>query len=258
MALTSRQSQALWRQHNQTRSSFYKKYVRDFRKLYALQGDSFLEAYKNTGTIVPEDLMPLATQALFVDLYVETGTDFAVIGVMSIKAVDPVVLSWEQQMASYALNECAQSLASIKETNFLQAQSIIRQTTASAIEQGLGTDATARLIEKNILQEWRRYAKFSSERIARTEVIAASNRGAVMGAESTGLRLRKIWLTALDDRERTAHRDMMSGDQANGIPMNEPFIVGGEALMQPGDKAGTPGNVINCRCAVSFLSDLTR
>ncbi len=237
------------------RSSFYKKYVRDFRKLYAVQGESFLKAYKATGVIVPEDLLPLATQALFVDLYVNTGTDFAVLGVMTIKAhTDPVVLSWEQQMTQYALNEGAVSLNSINETNFLQAQEAIRKATATAIEQGLGVDETARLIEDSIKKEWRRYAKFSSERIARTEVVAASNRGAVMGAESTGLRLRKIWLAALDGREREAHA-MANGQE---VGLREPFSVGGQMLAQPGDKNGSPENVINCRCAVSFLSDLTR
>ena len=32
------------------------------------------------------------------------------------------------------------------------------------------------------------------------------------------------------------------------IPLDEAFIVGGEALMYPGDPAGSPGNVINCHC----------
>jgi uncharacterized protein with gpF-like domain len=32
--------------------------------------------------------------------------------------------------------------------------------------------------------------------------------------------------------------------------IDEPFDVGGEQLMYPGDPAGSPGNTINCRCTV--------
>jgi hypothetical protein len=35
--------------------------------------------------------------------------------------------------------------------------------------------------------------------------------------------------------------------------MDQPFIVGGEALQFPGDPAGSPEMVINCRCGTSFL-----
>lgn len=58
--------------------------------------------------------------------------------------------------------------------------------------------------------------------------------------------LLKRWLTAGDERVRPAHV------AANGqtVPWNEPFIVGGERLMYPTDRAGSPGNVMRCRCKV--------
>lgn len=34
------------------------------------------------------------------------------------------------------------------------------------------------------------------------------------------------------------------------VPANDPFIVGGEKLMFPGDNTGSPWNVYNCRCAM--------
>lgn len=90
-----------------------------------------------------------------------------------------------------------------------------------------------------------------AERIARTEV-----HGAVQGAQlayAGGLPrtagVRKEWLATPDARTREAHR------HADGQtrPLSEPFLVGGEPLMFPGDPAGTPDEVINCRCSMLML-----
>lgn len=90
-----------------------------------------------------------------------------------------------------------------------------------------------------------------AERIARTEV-----HGAVQGAQlayAGGLTdmpgVRKEWLATPDARTREAHR------HANGQtqPLAEPFLVGGEPLMFPGDPTGTPDEVINCRCSMLML-----
>ena len=84
-----------------------------------------------------------------------------------------------------------------------------------------------------------------SERIARTEMQAATNKGALSAYEQSGVVEQKMWLATLDDRTRdhhlTAHRQV--------VPLEAPFLVGGEDLMQPGD--GSPANSINCRCSVA-------
>jgi len=35
---------------------------------------------------------------------------------------------------------------------------------------------------------------------------------------------------------------------AQPIPVDQPFRVGPDNLMHPGDPSGSPGNVINCQC----------
>ena len=42
--------------------------------------------------------------------------------------------------------------------------------------------------------------------------------------------------------------DLFGSVGSHRIPVDDPFIVGGEELMFPGDPNGSPGNVINCRC----------
>lgn len=87
--------------------------------------------------------------------------------------------------------------------------------------------------------------------VATTEVHRAWNMGALAAAlraqQSLGP-LTKRWNAKDDRRTRPAH------DRADGqtVPINQPFIVNMEALMIPGDPAGSPSNVINCRCKPQF------
>lgn len=61
--------------------------------------------------------------------------------------------------------------------------------------------------------------------------------------------LSKQWDTRMDNKERPAHRDANNDIQ----PLKQPFIVGGEELLFPGDPTGKPSNVINCRCQIRLL-----
>ena len=83
-----------------------------------------------------------------------------------------------------------------------------------------------------------------SERIARTEMLSASNRGALEAYRQSGVVERKRWLAARDDRTRDAHAE------ANGqtVALDVPFLVMGESVMAPGE--GSAANSINCRCTI--------
>jgi SPP1 gp7 family putative phage head morphogenesis protein len=84
-----------------------------------------------------------------------------------------------------------------------------------------------------------------SERIARTETIASSNRGAIEGYQETGIVHKKEWLSALDERVRESHIN------ANGqvVGIDEDFYVGAGHGPSPG-AIGLPEEDINCRCTV--------
>lgn len=62
---------------------------------------------------------------------------------------------------------------------------------------------------------------------------------------------RKEWVAVLDNRTRVAHV-MADGLR---VPVNQPFIVDGERLNNPGDTSlgATAGNIINCRCIAAYL-----
>jgi HK97 family phage portal protein len=100
----------------------------------------------------------------------------------------------------------------------------------------------------------------SAETIARTETIGALNGGTLQAAKVSGVAKAKRWLAGMDDRTRETHYQAHDEYQANPIPVDEDFIVGGVALSAPGVARGggpeTAAEVINCRCSMTFVVDL--
>jgi hypothetical protein len=87
-----------------------------------------------------------------------------------------------------------------------------------------------------------------ARRIARTETHTASMVGQFGAARASPLQYRKTWLATEDARTRPDHAEANGQTQ----PLDEPFTVGDEELMFPGDPNGSPGQVINCRCVMTL------
>jgi hypothetical protein len=87
-----------------------------------------------------------------------------------------------------------------------------------------------------------------TEMIARTEIIGASNQGALQAYKQSGVVAKKAWLAALDERTRPTHEQAHYIYQAEPIPIDAYFIVGGAQMSGPGD--GPAQEVINCRCTI--------
>ena len=103
----------------------------------------------------------------------------------------------------------------------------------------------------NRLSNVERMSLSSAIRNARTMVTGAENRGredSYIQAEQDGIVLVKEWMSADDDRTRDSHRDQSQGGVGGEVAeINEPFSNG---LMYPGDPAGDPAEVYNCRCTM--------
>lgn len=91
-----------------------------------------------------------------------------------------------------------------------------------------------------------------SERIARTEMLNATNYGAVQAYEDSGVVGSKMWLATPDERTRDAHAEA----DRQVVPLSSDFLVGGELIPYPG--AGSPGNGINCRCTTAPIISETK
>ena len=234
------ETQAYWRQINSKRTKYFKLYARKWARFYNAQM-KILREDKTAEIFKVEDV-----SKLFEEMYREVGLDFAKYGYAAVitKAESYLEDYWLNQMSEYALSKGVSSIKSISATGKEAASEIIRKLTAEAIEQGYSIDELARYIDDNLWDEWKIVSKYSAERIARTEIIAASNYGSDQGARSTGLPLVKTWLTAMDGRERDSHAALNN----ETVTINEKFSNG---LMFPGDKtSGSTEEIINCRCSV--------
>lgn len=89
--------------------------------------------------------------------------------------------------------------------------------------------------------------------IARTETIGALNGGRYDGHMAVAGRLggafERIWVSTLDTRTRPTH----VAAEGQRAPLDGTFAVGDGHLRFPGDPAGPPEEVIQCRCTTLLV-----
>lgn len=130
-----------------------------------------------------------------------------------------------------------------------------------AIARGLEDGKDIRTISGDIqrLIGSRGFYRWQALRIARTETTAASNFGALQAGNTSGVVMKKVWVSSSDGRTRRIPRDVydhrvMDGEEVDpDLPFEVPGKLGADLLLFPGDPRGEAGNVINCRCAVALV-----
>lgn len=155
---------------------------------------------------------------------------------------------FERRIQSYLAASGARAVVAAKTT-----QDQIRAAIVAADAAGLSQAELARQIRRGVpdlpgIGFWSPQVR--SQIIARTEVHTASTSASEEAAKATGVVERKEWVSAEDDRTREDH------SEADGqvVGLDESFEVGGERLAFPGEPAGPPAQVINCRCVVAYIT----
>lgn len=121
----------------------------------------------------------------------------------------------------------------------------ITASVTSGILQGKSVKGLSDDLQKRIPT----MSRDSAIRAARTAVTGAQNAGrqdSYVAANKMGIKIRKRWVATKDSRTRHAH-GMADGKT---VDYDQPFDIGGEKLMYPGDPSGSPWNVYNCRCTM--------
>lgn len=125
----------------------------------------------------------------------------------------------------------------------------IEQQITKGIEDGLSLDQVIRNILINTDMP-----RYRAERISRTENMLAASYAEEIGVAKTGLETVKVWLSVDDKRTRHDHRLVDNQER----PADEPFNVGGYAMMRPGDSqtqnvmglVAPASEIVQCRCVL--------
>ena len=97
------------------------------------------------------------------------------------------------------------------------------------------------LIEKRVAKVFGFTSKVRTNRIARTEIIGATNAGTFEAMVNSGVVDTKKWLNSRDAKVRETHQI------SEVIPLKDRFSNG---LRFPGDWTGDVSEIVNCRCTM--------
>lgn len=236
-----RQEQIVDRAVLKYRARIAREIARAMRKLYASGGSyvDLIEHQKRMRLI----LEPLWKDSIkgSVDIVDggKKGLSFAEIEVKEFEV--PTTPKADKIAVNFLILYAAQKITEITETT----QKDVAEFIAKALEDGLGEKETGSLLRSIIPFK----SASRAQTIARTESHQASQVAAHRIAQGSGMRMKKQWAASRGERTRHAHREA----DGQTVEMDQPFVVGGEQLMYPGDPSGSARNVINCRCAVVYV-----
>lgn len=219
-----------------------------FRSEIARAMRDITDRYEVTGDVMPPRDHRENVERLFEDMAFASVTTFAGRVVDQGKALGMIETkeSFTERFRRFALSYVQREAVRRKITSITETT---RERIISEVDKGYRAGLGVAEIARSIRDSVPTISTLRGAIIARTETHGAANFGADVAAKETGLPLRREWIAAADERTRQSHRE------ADGqvVDMEQAFDVGGALLMYPGDPDGPPGEVVNCRCAVSHI-----
>lgn len=245
-----------WQEINNKRLPYIRSGERLFKGMYDDIRRELIASFQNLTT--PEEIISFSTsirideikvRAAYEKFYLRTGMGFAkwIIKSNRLQMERKQEDLWEEKIIEYVRAFCGGNITSVIKTHYSDVERIARKVVEQGINEGWGIDKISRSIRnaQGEIDLWK------ARRIARTEVVAASNEGVKVGAEDLPGNKEKVWISTFDDRARPDHMAMDS----IRVPMNELFTLpSGVRLEYPGDqKVNVPEETINCRCGYEII-----
>ena len=215
--------------------------------------EAFVDSLTATGDMSWFDQIPMRW-AMYVEdflleefqgLFLSGGLSAWISSPVGRVAVTELADAWisvvNQSAVDYAL-EASNRMKDVGQT----AWNDIKNKVSKSIEDGTSTEKLKELIQQN-----RRFSEYRADTIARTETSNAYNNGDWAGVQALGEYgpTYKYWVATLDARGRPEHIAVNNVT----LPINDPFVVGGEEMMFPHSPGASAGNVVNCRCRALWL-----
>ncbi len=171
----------------------------------------------------------------------------------------PTDEEWIARINAILGTQAGVRITSITDSSRAEAIKIIQEVLQEGANEGLGISQLAQLMRDELTKRWGVISTYRAARIARTEIVNASNLGSLTGAMESGVPLLKVWLSTRDSRTRRSppgrfdhYSAFPAGPDGEKQELRDPFVKTGESLQHPGDPVGSSGNVINCRCTQFF------
>jgi hypothetical protein len=157
-------------------------------------------------------------------------------------AVQQDVRFWDRLMSSWFTQFAADKVTGIALTTQEDLNRLITQTVDFTPAERVQAIEKVEGINRNRARTIARTEAHSAAMFASVEVTKKI-------AQETESEVLKAWLPVQDERTRLSHAAMASVEP---IPMDADFIVNGEKMARPSDPRGSAGNVINCRCVLTY------
>lgn len=252
-----RNNRAIWRAVQRKRNSYESKFTSLFRVALNRQFRELAERINEqnyNSRLLLDTIKPDVLEKRYEQLYTLVGSDFAREEYNRLKGFHPDLLTkeedtWYSYLRSYVKKRVWKRIESVNHTSVEVAGNIINGIIEQSVSEGLGAYETASRIKKELISQGIQYNQWRALRIARTEIMTASNVGSMEGAKATGEALQKYWIATYDNRTRDTH---LAVESQNPRMMNETFQVGAYQMQHPGDPAGGAEETINCRCSISY------
>jgi len=253
--MTRKQQLALWRSNNRRQLGYRRKGRMMFSKAFDDQVRPLFDKLNETSDIRDFDIPALnnvVIESAYNKLYQLTARDFAISKRKELKDVkseddifDSIIRS---EITAYVQQNTASMITVVGDTSLKLLQDMVKNLTVDIIDQGIGGGEAVTMLRDQIQSGWHEIKRYRVERIIRTEVNRAANFGSYKGAENIGMMIERVWMSAFAAESRSEH--MAANGQA--VKMDEPFIVGGDSLLFPGDVSlgASAGNTINCLCSM--------
>jgi len=245
-----------WQRLDRKKANYRVKSKPVFMKAFDDQIKPLFDKIKETSDIRDITVPPLNDKPIeeaYKRLYLITASDYAMEQRREFRKKDVSedevfnALMYDEIINYLKVNRGA-TITAAGDTSVELIQRMIDKMVPEILDQGIGGGAAQTMLRDQIGSAWHEMKRFRTERIARTEVNRASNWGSLQGAKSVGIEQIKVWLSAFSMDSRPEH-NAADGQRRE---LNEPFTVGGEDLMYPGDPNGSAGNTINCLCGIYY------
>lgn len=150
---------------------------------------------------------------------------------------------WTEIFTQYALRIADANVVNVANTAKKTLIKVAERLFADPEFASLGVDQKTRILQS----QFKNYSRFQAERLVRTESNRSANYATMQSATTIfdANDLMKTWIHNTLANEREWHKNF----EPKTIPYNDPYILAGEYVQQPGD--GSAKNIINCRCTIA-------